>query len=64
MESPNLEFEYGDTDALTAELSGEAAQSRGETVYWEFNGFTTKLHLFPLKQHLIGTFMCRPAAID
>lgn len=24
MESPNLEFEYGDTDALTAELSGTA----------------------------------------
>ena len=23
MESPNLEFEYGDTDSLTAELSGE-----------------------------------------
>lgn len=23
MESPNLEFEYGDTDALTAELSGK-----------------------------------------
>lgn len=27
MESPNLEFEYGDTDALTAELSGETASS-------------------------------------
>lgn len=24
MESPNLEFEYGDTDTLTAELSGKA----------------------------------------
>lgn len=24
MESPNLEFEYGDTDALIAELSGTA----------------------------------------
>lgn len=23
MESPHLEFEYGDTDALTAELSGK-----------------------------------------
>lgn len=23
MESPNLEFEYGDTDTLTAELSGK-----------------------------------------
>lgn len=25
MESPNLEFEYGDTDTLTAELSGKTA---------------------------------------
>lgn len=33
MESPNLEFEYGDTDALTAELSGKAWQRRGETVH-------------------------------
>lgn len=23
MESPNLEFEYGDTDTLTSELSGK-----------------------------------------
>lgn len=26
MESPNLEFEYGDTDTLTAELSGKTDQ--------------------------------------
>lgn len=26
MESPNLEFEYGDTDSLTAELSGTTDQ--------------------------------------
>lgn len=31
MESPNLEFEYGDTDALTAELSGKAGQPRCQT---------------------------------
>lgn len=37
MESPNLEFEYGDTDALTAELSGKAFQSRGETVSCRFS---------------------------
>lgn len=24
MESPNLEFEYGDTDGFTAELSGQS----------------------------------------
>lgn len=28
MESPSLEFEYGDTDALTAELSGTADRQK------------------------------------
>jgi len=27
MESPNLEFEYGDTDGFTAELSGQSHKS-------------------------------------
>lgn len=33
MESPNLEFEYGDTDALTAELSGTGDNLEFEPFY-------------------------------
>lgn len=31
MESPNLEFEYGDTDTLTAELSGKIDRSQKQS---------------------------------
>lgn len=48
MESPNLEFEYGDTDTLTAELSGETWQAP-EKVETVLNSKSRILSAFVLK---------------
>lgn len=47
MESPNLEFEYGDTDSLTAELSGKTDTKLVRIVRkWSLASLITKAYVF------------------